>query len=243
MAREGMTGPCQPFEGRNGYFDHLGQYRKLSLPLDPNGKRVIEMMGAKRTPTEGSSQAALELIPQIRQWTKAEDIESIRYEMPFTNWQEIADPPKFDPRNRETADHSMPYMLARAIIDGEIYLNSFTKEKYMDPACRQLMAKMKFYPNAEWTGNAPARVTIRKITGEEKSWDSYNGVRHSPAGQVNTPMTDDEINAKFDRISTYFSIDPAQPDRARKTWANITDLNNIGLAIATLAKFGKPQPL
>ena len=243
MAREGMTGPCQPFEARNGYFDHIGEYRELRLPFNPGGKRIIEMMGTKRTPTEGSSQAALELIPQIRAWTKPEEIESIRYEMPFGNWQEIADPPKFDPRNRETADHSMPYMLARAIIDGEIYLNSFTREKYMDEACRQLMGKMKFYPNAQWTGNAPARITIRKTNGEEKSWDSYHGVRHSPQGEVNTPMSDDEINEKFDRVSAYFSIDAAQRDRARQTWANITGLNDIGQAIATLAKFGRPQPL
>ena len=243
MAREGMTGPCQPYEARDGYFDHVGQYRALHIPLNPNGQRIVEMMGTKRTPTEGSSQAALELIPQIRQWTKVNEIESIRYEMPFGNWQEIADPPKFDPRNRETADHSMPYMLARAIMDGEIYLNSFTKEKYTDPACRALMAKMKFYPNAEWTGNAPARITIRKTTGEEKSWDSFNGVRHSPQGQVNTPMTDDEINSKFERVSKYFSIDSAQQEQARKNWENITELPDIGRAIGTLAKFGKPQPL
>jgi 2-methylcitrate dehydratase len=78
LAKEGMTGPCQPFEGRNGYFDHTGGYRELRLPWSPDGKFSIQKMGTKRTPTEGSSQAALELVPDMRKWTTVEEIESIR---------------------------------------------------------------------------------------------------------------------------------------------------------------------
>jgi 2-methylcitrate dehydratase len=243
MAREGMTGPSMPFEARNGYFDHTGAFRELRLPANTDGTMSIQKMGTKRTPTEGSSQAALELVPQIREFTRADDIESIRYEMPFGGWQEIADPPKFDPRNRETADHSMPYMLARALMDGEIYLDSFTKEKFMDPSARQLMAKMTFWPQLDWTGNAPARITIRKKSGEEKSWDSFNGIRNAPAGQVNTPMTDGEITHKFDRVCAFMRVPEAQRDRARATWGNLRAVKDIGEAIRTLATFGRPAAL
>ena len=100
-----------------------------------------------------SLSSSLEILTRARASSPSE-IESIRYEMPFSGWQEIADPPKFDPRNRETADHSMPYMLARGLLDGDIYLDAFTKEKFMDPAARDLMAKMTFYPQPDWTGNA-----------------------------------------------------------------------------------------
>jgi 2-methylcitrate dehydratase len=243
MAREGMTGPCQPFEGRNGYFDHTGGYRELRLPMSADGEMVIQKMGTKRTPTEGSSQAALELIPQMREWTKVDDIAAIKYEMPFSGWQEIADPPKFDPRNRETADHSMPYMLARALMDGEIYLDSFSTEKFMDPAARELMAKMTFWPQPDWSGNAPARITIRKKSGAEKSWDSFNGVRNAPAGQVNTPMTDEEIASKFNRVSAYMHVATDQRDRARAMWGNLRAVKEIGEAMRTLATFGRPAAL
>ena len=50
---------------------------------------------------------------------------------------EISDPPRWDPRNRETADHSMPYNVARGLIEGDVYIDSFTKEKYMDPKARE----------------------------------------------------------------------------------------------------------
>src|SRR5262249_31718237 len=123
LAREGMTGPAQPFEARNGLFDHLGAYKKFNLPMSSDGRLVVEKMDFKRTPSEGSSQAILEVIPQFKAWTKPEDVTSIEIEMAFGGWQEIADPPKWDPRNRETADHSLPYMVARALMDGEIYLD------------------------------------------------------------------------------------------------------------------------
>jgi 2-methylcitrate dehydratase len=95
LAREGMTGPSQPFEGRMGLFDHLGPPRELRLPAaGPNGKMVIERMSFKRFPSEGSTQSVLELAPAIREFTKAEDITSIAVELPFSGWQETGDPPK-----------------------------------------------------------------------------------------------------------------------------------------------------
>jgi len=137
----------------------------------------------------------------------------------------------------------MPYLLARALMDGEIYLDAFTTEKFMDPAARELMAKMTFSPQLDWTGNAPARITIRKKSGQEKSWDSFNGVRNAPAGEVNTPMTDEEITHKFDRVCAYMHVSNEQRDRARTTWGNLRSVKDIGDAIRTLATFGRPQAL
>jgi 2-methylcitrate dehydratase PrpD len=134
-------------------------------------------------------------------------------------------------------------MLARALMDGEIYLDSFTTEKFMDPAARELMAKMTFWPRTEWSGNAPARITIRKKDGQEKSWDSFNGVRNAPQGEVNTPMTDEEITAKFDRVAAYMHITNQQRDRARSVWGNLRAVKDIGEAMRTLATFGRPVPL
>ena len=128
-------------------------------------------------------------------------------------------------------------------MDGEIYLDAFTPEKFMDPAARQLMAQMTFWPQPEWTGNAPARITIRKKSGEEKSWDSFNGVRNAPPGEVNTPMTDEEIDHKFTRVCAYMKVADAQRVRARAMWGNLRAVKDIGDAIRTLATFGRPAAL
>jgi 2-methylcitrate dehydratase len=172
-----------------------------------------------------------------------EEIEFIHHHMPFHPWQEIADPPKWDPRNAETADHSMPYLIARGLIDGEIYLNSYTPEKIMDPAVRALMAKITVRPVDEWSGLGPSRITIRKKTGEEKSWDSLDGERHSKPGHFATRMTSEEIHSKFNRAADFMSINEHQRDKARKQWADLRTIEDIAIPMRTLANFGKPKAL
>ena len=71
LAREGMTGPSQPFEARQGLFEHMGRpSRPIRLPISADGKMEIERAGYKRFPSEGSTQSVLdELIPAVRAWT------------------------------------------------------------------------------------------------------------------------------------------------------------------------------
>ena len=119
-----------------------------------------------------------------------DEIASIKMEFAFVLWQEDADPPKWDPRNKETADHSLPYIVSRMIIDKEIYLDSFTKEKYMDPAVRELMNKVTIHPHNDPAFGNGTRITVRKKSGEERVF----------TGKPATPMSHDELVAKYNRI-------------------------------------------
>jgi 2-methylcitrate dehydratase len=247
MAREGITGPPQPFEGRGGLWSRNGRGQEFTLPASADGRLAIHRMGFKRYPAEGSSQATLDLIPEMRAWTKVEEIESIHHQLGGLG--EIADAPKWDPRNRETADHSMPYMLARALMDGEIYLDSFTEAKYRDPAVLALMARISMSQGPGFRGNAPARTTIRKKNGEEKSWDTQGGRRVAPEGELLSKptathrLTMEEIVAKFNRACAYKHVADAQRDQARAMWSNLRAVKDIGDAMRTLARFGNPKAL
>ncbi len=132
MAREGMTGPPQPFEGRGSFWSLRGRGREFTLP--DQKELCIERNWFKRFPSDAQSQGILVHLADIRSWTKVDEIESIQYDMTFDNWQEVGSAPKWDPRNHETADHSLPFLLARGLLDGDIYLESFTREKMADPA-------------------------------------------------------------------------------------------------------------
>jgi 2-methylcitrate dehydratase len=248
MARAGMTGPPQPFEGRGALWSRNGRGPDFTLPLHP--KMNIERMGFKRFPTEASMQAPLELIPEIRSWTTADQVDSIHFQLGFNPWEEVGDAPKWDPRNRETADHSFVYVMARALLDGSIYLDSFTEAKYMDPAARSLMAKMTIQPVTGWQGNGPTHIVIRKKSGEERSWDALGGRRQmeieAPGGPqtgFNTMMTNEEITTKFNRACAYMKVSNEQRDRARSIWGNLRGVKDIGEAMKTLATFGSPRPL
>src|SRR5262249_49621667 len=145
---------------------------------------------------------------------------------------ESTDNPKWDPPNRETADHSRPYMLARALIDGDIWLDSYTPEKLKDPAVHALMDKMTFGQVQGWTGNGSWHIKVRKTNGEERSWETYGGKRAlTDADLKSRDMTDDEIADKFNRICAFQKVDPAQRDRARTMWGNLRQVKDIGVAI------------
>jgi 2-methylcitrate dehydratase len=234
LAREGMTGPAQPFEARGGWFDNNGAFKQLRLPANPDGQLGIENFRLKQFPAEGSTQGTLELIPSIREWTKVDEIASIRVEVPFNCWQEVGDPPKWDPQNRETADHSLAYLIAVALTDGEIYLSSFKPERYLhDASVRQLMQKITVRPNPEFKADNRSRLTLRKNSGEQLVKDAFDY----------RDVTHDDVIAKFNRICAYTSVSNEQRDRALATWPNLRKVQDIAEPMREMANFGKPLPL
>jgi 2-methylcitrate dehydratase len=237
LAREGMTGPAQPFEERGGLYDHVGTFKELQLPVSPDGRFGIESFRFKRYPAEGNAQATLlTAISPIREFTTVDNIESINLQVSFGTWQEICDPPKWDPRNRETADHSFAYLMAVALTDGEVYLNAFENERYIkDEKLRSLMGKItaEVDPAFNREPQARTRITVRTKDGKE----TVQEVHHEP------PITHDEIVAKFERICAYRSVPKDQKDRTRTAWLNLKNVRDIAEPVRDLAKFGKPMPI
>ena len=64
------------------------------------------------------------------------DIDAINVQTYYTCYSEIgSEPEKWDPQTRETADHSMPYLLALGLVDGFVKADSFSPEKLRDTNC------------------------------------------------------------------------------------------------------------
>lgn len=234
IAREGFTGPCAPFEGVKGLWDCITGPFKLTLPASDDGQMVVQGMVYKRFPAEGGIQSTLQsLIPQVRQWTTVDEIESIQLEV--GNFGEICDKPKWDPRNEETADHSFPYVIARSLLDGHLFLDAYTHEKIMDPTARALMARITIWENPDIRPGP--RLTVRKRSGgvlvREASQDY----------QLEKRMSHDELVEKFNRICAYKSVADEQRDSIRNVWSKLQSVNDISDAVKTVATFGQPKPL
>jgi 2-methylcitrate dehydratase len=249
LAKEGMTGPPQPFEGRGGFWSYQsaggqgnGMGREFTIPAKSSGM-AIERNWFKRRPAEASSQGLLVIMPQIREWVKPDEVASIHWDTSYSNWEEICDNPKWDPTNRETADHSLPYIVARALMDGDVYLDSYLdRSKVDDPAVRALMAKITMGGVNGWVGNGPGRLTVVKKSGETKYFDTYNGVRVLSL-EDHAPFTDDEMMNKWTRVCAFKKVDNAQRDSAYKVWTNVSAVKDFGDAMKSMAKFGQPRPL
>jgi 2-methylcitrate dehydratase len=235
LAREGITAPGMPFEARGGLFDIVGPFRHLTLPTILNGKSTLERMGHKRFPSEGSTQSLLELTPEFHGFAAPEDIDSIHIDFPFSGWQEIGDPPKWDPRNSETADHSAPCVAAMALIFGEIYLTSFLPEYYGDPRIKMLMERTIVTPDPSFTYQGQVRLTVKTKSGKTLSRET--------AVHLETPMTQTEILAKFNRACDYRRVNKTQCGQAKELWLNINAADNFATLMQSMAKFGTPRSL
>jgi 2-methylcitrate dehydratase len=188
------------------------------------------LAASKRYPTEGYTQPLMPLIPEVRAWTTADEIESIRVEMSHLGAQEIAEPIKWDPHNRETADHSMPFTLAVALLDGEIWYTTFSPSRFLnDPKVRQLMQKITVVENPDFALRQ-SRITVRKKSGSELVKDAVEA----------KPMLRDEIHAKFDRVCAD-KISREDRERVRAAWSNLRTARDLSEPIATLAAF-RPGP-
>jgi 2-methylcitrate dehydratase len=231
MAAAGMTGPRDAFEGDDGVFSRVTGPFEFELPARPEAW-IISQVFTKYRPAEYNSQALLDLAVELRQEIDLADVESIHVDTYWLAYSEIgSEPAKWDPQTRETADHSIPFLLARALVDGDITSASFTADKITDPALRPLMAKITVAESEDYSRRFPAelmvKVTVRTSRGVIEREAAY------PRGHVRNPLTDLEIDHKFDNLVA------GQPAPARavagQARAALWNLDGVG-EIATVLR-------
>ena len=144
LAKEGMTGPTAAFEGRHGLWEQVTGPFEIG-PLGAPGRRfAVERTNFKYFAAEYHAQAPLAIALALRDAVPVEEIEAIDVQIYAMAHSEIgSEPAKWDPRTRETADHSLPYMLAVALRDGRVTPASFEPARYLDPALRPLMNRIR----------------------------------------------------------------------------------------------------
>src|SRR5262245_9418446 len=106
----------------------------------------------------------------------------------------VAPPPirkKWDPQTRETADHSIPFLVATAVEDGAVTPDSFVSERIRSPALHQLMAKITIEEDLEFTERFPEELNCRmEIT--DTSGQRFTAETAYPKGHRHNPLKDEE---------------------------------------------------
>jgi 2-methylcitrate dehydratase len=194
MASEGMAGPPTPFE--DGLTKVIGAEEICPFPVDP---KTFSMLKAdykfflSEFHAQGPAFLALELRPQIR----LDDIEKVEVFTYHFAWFEIGSgAEKWQPTTRETADHSMPYVVAAVLIDGAYTDAIFKPERFRDERTLALMTKITITEhdefNKRYPASLPCRMTITLKSGEQKTAELSN-----PIGHHDRPMSDAQIVEKF----------------------------------------------
>jgi len=235
LAGKGMTGPPEPFVGASGIWEQVTGPFELSLPVRPDGL-VIEDVHTKIRPAEYNAQGPLDLALELRNEVAIDEIDAIELETYRLAWHEIgSDPAKWDPRSRETADHSLPYLLAIALVDGVIDEDSCAPERVVDPALRPLMARIRIVENREFTAGFPERLASR-LTIQRRDGSRLVRATDYPRGHRRNPVSDEEISRKF--VAQADRLPAAGRDAAQRLlehlWA-IDDVADIATLMAPLA--------
>lgn len=241
LARRGMEGPNQPFEGKNGWCNHVAK-TALALPTwgGPGvsfriGDTVIKPRAAcfhTLAPILSAEKAASKLAGRVR------DIASVKVEIykaaeratsNVTTGDKMQNP-WWNPQSRETADHSVPYCVAAALFDGTVNKDSFDDAHLWNPDLRALLAKIDMEENDEFTAGYAGwpvrhrtRVTVVLANGERIVGES--GGEHGDLGDAKSEA---EISAKF-RLLAEPVLGPKQVDRALDALWKIECMDDVAV--------------
>lgn len=200
LARRGMSGPYEIFEGPKGIFNQLTG-GPFDVTLSTNSDFMINKTYIKFWPAEYHSQSAIDAILQLRPeigGAKVESIEIASFEAAVSIIG--SEPEKWRPTSRETADHSMPYCVAVALLDGDVTLKSFETSRLKDPKVLELLDRTKIREDEALNPGYPVGIPnhLHVKLGDGRTVDKRVDF---PRGHYKNPMTDDEVVAKFRKLA------------------------------------------
>ena len=235
LAWEGMEGPYEPFEGRHGLWEQatgpLGSeaFGPSAGPTTAGDGRAFKISetSLKYFPSQIHTQAPISIALELRKEVDVGDIEAINLETYQTAWRSAgSEPEKWDPKTRETADHSLPYLIAVAFRDGAITPASFTEECVRDPDLRPLMRRVAIRENPEFTRQYP-EAQLARIEVVTRSGGRLVQQASYPKGHPKNPLTDGELEQKFQGLSQDV-LTPGQGREALKTLWKLEEVGDIG---------------
>jgi 2-methylcitrate dehydratase len=220
LAREGMTGPSPVFEGEMGFFNQVsGRFRLDVKSFGGKGRRFkLEETLVKYYPAEYHAQSAIWAALDLRSKIDGDlhkRISFVGVETHEAGYTILGkDPEKWTPETRETADHSLPYIVTMALLDGKVDNESYAPRKVKDPKVREFMKKVLVKENRTLTEaypvSIPNRVTVKLDDGKTLTVQVDD-----PRGHPRNPMTEEEIEQKF-RLLTKGILTESQVEKVLK---------------------------
>ena len=204
LAREGMAGPHLPFEGKAGWCDYVARRRFKLDVMGGNGNpfKVQETLLKKRAccATSVSTILAAEKVAQLI--AEVQEVERITVET--YKWSQVicgSAEHHWHPMSRETADHSIPYGVAAAILDGTVSPSSFDDAHISNPQLRALMAKVEVVVSDEFTAAYEQHPVVHRsrVTVLMRDGKRLVGEAGGDENDLSTPMSDQQVADKFTR--------------------------------------------
>lgn len=204
LAMHGITGPPEVFEGNKGFMDSIAGAFEIDWSKE-DLERVRRTI-VKRFNAEIHSQSTLEGILELKaehpidpEAIEAIEIETFDVAYDIIGGGEEGD--KSTVQTKEEADHSLPYMVAAALLDGEVMPAQYQPRRIEAADVQRLLAKVRVAPSealsARFPDEMPVHILIRMSDGT-----TFEGEKPDYEGFHTRPMSRETVVAKFKRLST-----------------------------------------
>jgi 2-methylcitrate dehydratase len=196
LAARGMTGPDQAIDGSHGLRELLGNFELGEF--GGNGRPYqLPRSDLKYFLTEFHSQSPIAAAIELRRQVAVEDIEAVTVHTYWFAWSEIgSEPEKWHPTTRESADHSLPYILAAVLVDGRFSDDIFSRARIRDRRIHDLADRIAVKEDKEYSRQFPSKIPCRIEIRTKLGKHLVSHVDY-PRGHTGNPMTDAEVSDKF----------------------------------------------
>jgi 2-methylcitrate dehydratase len=202
LARRGVQGPLQVIEGPLG-IDHLLRM-KISIDWDKQGYEGVVESTIKKYNSMIHTQSAVHCMVELARQNKIDPDKVVSIEADvFQLAYDFAGGGLYGVdkviRIKEQADHSLPYLLAVALLDGNVMPAQFNPERIIMPDVQALLKKVSVRPNHEYTELYPRRMPAKIIVRMQDGNVIEHEVRDYP-GLATHPFTWEDAVQKFDTL-------------------------------------------
>jgi 2-methylcitrate dehydratase len=243
LARRGVTGPLEVFEGEKGFMDAVAGCFELNWEIE-DLERVTHTI-LKKYNAEIHSQSVLEAILTLRARERipAVEVERVDLEVFDVAYRIIGGGEEGDKtvvRTKEEADHSLPYLAAVALLDGEVMPEQYLPARIRSDDVQALLQRVTVHPDEGFSRRFPAEMPCR-IQLTLRNGRVLTAELADYPGFITRGRTWEAAREKFQRLSEPYTTPPLR-DRIATTVselerfrvAELTDLlGSVGLAMAS----------
>jgi 2-methylcitrate dehydratase len=206
LAKEGITGPLEVFEGNKGFMDSIsGQFE---LDWSKDNLDLVTKTILKKFNAEIHSQSAIECILRLRSdGLRAENVDSVEVRIFDVAYNIIGggeEGEKKSVRTKEEADHSLPYILAAALIDGEVTPEQYTAERISSDDVQTLLRRINVRADKEYSSKFPNAMPC-EVTVHTKDGRSLRESTIDYEGFFTRPMTWERALQKFQTLASSYA--------------------------------------
>lgn len=231
LAMRGVTGPPEVFEGNKGFMESIAGPFEIEWSGE-DLERVTRTI-IKKYNAEIHAQSAIEGVLELREefGFAADEVQRVEVETFDVAYHIIGGGEEGDKttvRTKEEADHSLPYMLAVALLDGQVMPEQYRPERIQSEDVQTLLRKITVRPADEYSrrfpDEMPCRLTVvlnhgRPLVKEKRDYEGFH----------TRPMRWETVVEKFERLSRSYT----DASLRREIVEAVADLPSIRVADLT----------